>query len=73
MNSEDGLVTQLLGNGGGEQFFVDLLLTLRPEDLKACRQVDNVFSLQMFGQEIEALMMRVLIIGVQSLERVDQR
>ena len=41
MDSEEGLVSQLLGDGGGQQFFVDVLLLLNPEDLKACRQVDD--------------------------------
>ena len=60
MNSEEGLVSQLLGDGGGQKFFVDVLLLLDPEDLKACRQVDYIFSRQKYVQDVEALMMRVL-------------
>ena len=42
MDSEEGLVSQLLGDGGGQNFFVDVLLLLNPEDLNACRQVSDI-------------------------------
>ena len=64
MDSEEGLVSQLLGDGGGQNFFVDVLVLLNPEDLNACRQVSDIskrqntfFSFQIYGQEVKTIVM----------------